>query len=290
MEFRGLDESNWLAVCSCGHLEDYDPAAVASRRHYLEAGAESGLRLIVAHLRGRPAGFAELVPIETAARDISGEGALFLHCVLVLDERRGVGRALVEEAARVAAIAGRGLVVDALHDVYGFMPMEFFTRLGFRVLALRGSRRLMYRPCAPWAETATPLRAGTRGAATQPSPAHYLTPRYTFKPAPGRAVTIDVFFTPLCGGLVSEEAVMMRKAASDYPGLVEVREYNCGDPEVRRRYGIARAVFVNGVMRPNGDVIGIDEARGLLRKAVIAAAAGRPPSAPDWDDTISRLF
>jgi hypothetical protein len=201
-----------------------------------------------------------------------------------------VGRALVEEAARVAAIAGRGLVVDALHDVYGFMPMEFFTRLGFRVLALRGSRRLMYRPCAPWAETATPLRAGTRGAATQPSPAHYLTPRYTFKPAPGRAVTIDVFFTPLCGGLVSEEAVMMRKAASDYPGLVEVREYNCGDPEVRRRYGIARAVFVNGVMRPNGDVIGIDEARGLLRKAVIAAAAGRPPSAPDWDDTISRLF
>jgi len=51
--------------------------------------------------------------------------------VNVFERGRGVGRALVEEVLRRAARLDRGVVVDACADVWGFMPVEFFSRVGF---------------------------------------------------------------------------------------------------------------------------------------------------------------
>lgn len=268
LEFRRLEASNRLAVCSCGHFETADPRLVASRQRYLEEQEQHGLCVIVAHLAGEPAGFVQLTPLETAARDVRGEGALFVHCITVFRRGSRVGRQLVEEAARVAAGQSRGLVVDALERVYGYMPAEFFARMGFHLIQARGARRLMARglpPGAPW-------------------PA-YREPRYTFRPVQGQVV-VDVYFTPLCTGRCSREPVVIRLVAREYPGKVTVRVHDCADPEVRERHGIARAVFVNGVMRPNGDLITLDEARALVE----AALAREPAGCASWDDSISRLF
>lgn len=294
LEFRGLDESNRLAVCSCGHVDAFNRASVESRRAYLEREAAHGLIVVVAHLDGRPAGFVEAAPIEAVARDVEGEGALFLHCVTVFERGRGVGRALVEEVSRRAAAESRGLVVDACAGVYGFMPVEFFERLGFRLVEEKGRRRLLSRE-PPGGGRVPGARQGTRLP-------RYTEPRYVFRPAGGKVV-VDVFFTPLCDGLRSPEGEAARQAAAGFGDRVLVREYNCGDPAVKRRYGIARAVFVDGVMRPNGDVVGVDEMRDLIRRALgrragaagerggpkaRQAAAGRGRAV--FDDTISRLF
>ncbi|MEW6398145.1 MAG: GNAT family N-acetyltransferase, partial [Bacillota bacterium] len=142
-DFRGVDESNWLAVCACGHVDRYDERQVESRRCYLEEEAANGVRVVVAHLDGQPGGFVEVVPIERAARDVRGEGALLVHCVTVFRKGLGVGRALIDEASRLALTQSRDLVVDALAGVYGFMPVAFFSRLGFELVETRGTRRLM---------------------------------------------------------------------------------------------------------------------------------------------------
>ncbi len=285
LSWRGLEPANLLEVCSCGHAEAHDPALVESRRRYLVAQMDAGLEILVAHSGDRPLGFAETVPLEAAARDVQGEGAILLHCVNVFEQGRGVGRALVEEVVRRATRRGRGVVADACADVWGFMPEEFFRRLGFGVAQARGQRRLM----------SVGLPQGAR-------PPRYLEPHYDPPPphpipagqAAGRVgpgegrpeVVVDVFFTPLCSGLLSEEADVMRRAAEPYGGRVLVREWNAGDAEVRQRFGIARAVFVNRVMRPNGDTIGLEEAASL-----IADALSRPlPTTAVWDDSISRLF
>ena len=163
------------------------------------------------------------------------------------------------------------------------MPEEFFCRLGFGVAQAKGRRRLMH--------------AGLPAGARLP---RYLEPNYAPPPLPllaaaaGRAgpgearaeVVVDVFFTPLCGGLLSKEAAVMRQAAEPYGDRVLVREWSAGDVEVRHGFGIARAVFVNGVMRPNGDTIGLAEAAGLIAEALNRSA----PATAVWDDSISRLF
>ncbi|HAZ30036.1 TPA: hypothetical protein DCY65_00465 [Candidatus Acetothermia bacterium] len=273
LAWRGLEPSNLLAICSCGHVKDHDPVLVESRRRYLEAEMQADLDIVVAHLAEKALGWAQTVPIETAARDIEGERAVFLHCVNVSEQGRGVGRALLGEVLRRAERQGRGVVVDACADVWGFMPEQFFSRLGFSVAQARGRRRLMY----------TGLPAGAH-------PPRYLAPWYD-PPHPTREqdkaeVIVDVFFTPLCGGSISEEAAVMRQAAEVHGDRVLVREWNAGNPEVRRRFGIARAVFVNGVMRPNGDTIRLEEASGLITDALSKPA----PSHAVWDDSISRLF
>lgn len=280
LSWRELEPSNSLEVCSCGHIEDYDPALVESRRSYLVTEMEAGLEIVVAHLADKPFGFAEMVPVETAARDVEGEGAIFLHCVNVFEQGRGVGRALLREVLRRAKRRGRGVVVDACTDVWGFMPEEFFSRLGFGLAQARGRRRLMHmdlprgvrppRYLEPHYDPPTPQPIATRPATGQPEP----------------EVLVDVFFTPLCSGLLSEEAAVMRRAAEAYGDRVLVRELSAGDSEVRRRFGIARGIFVNGVMRPNNDTISLQEAASL-----IVDALSRPtPSRAVWDDSISRLF
>lgn len=273
LSWRGLEPSNLIEVCSCGHVDDHDPLLVESRHRYLEAEMQAGLEVVVAHLGDKPLGFAETVPVEMAARDIQGEGASFLHCVNVFEPGRGVGRALLGEVLRRAKRKDRGVVVDACANVWGFMPEEFFSRLGFTIAQARGRRRLMY----------TELPVGAR-------PPQYLEPRYD-PPRPAKEqvkaeVVVDVFFTPLCTGLLSEEAAVMRQASEAYGDRVLVREWNAGDPEVQRRFGIARAIFVNGVMRPNDDIISLEEATAL-----IVDALSRPvPDGAVWDDSISRLF
>lgn len=268
LSWRSLEPSNLLEVCSCGHVDDHDPLLLKSRQHYLESQIGVGLEVVVAHLGDKPLGFAETVPIEIAARDVQGEGAVFLHCVNVFEQGRGVGRALIAEILSRAKRRGRGVVVDGCSDVWGFMPEEFFSRLGFRTAQARGRRRLMY--------TGLP-------AACLPQ---YLEPRYDPQTIPETEVVVDVFFTPLCTGFQSEEAAVMRQAAEAFGGRVLVREWNAGDPEVRKRFGIARAIFVNGVMRPNDDVIGLEEARDLIADAL----GRRVPESAVWDDSISRLF
>jgi len=186
-----------------------------------------------------------------------------------LDE---VKRHLTEVLGR-ARKQGRGVVVDACSDVWGYMPDQFFSRLGFSTAQARGRRRLMY--------TGLPVTACLP---------QYLEPRYdppqTNQEPTETQVVVDVFFTPLCTGLRSEEGAVMRQAAEAFGGRVIVREWSVGDPEVRMNFGIARAIFVNGVMRPNDDIIGLEEATGL-----IVDALERPvPDGAVWDDSISRLF
>jgi len=285
LSWRGLEPANLLEVCSCGHVKAHDPALVRSRRDYLASQVEAGLEVVVAHLGDRPVGFAETVPLEAAARDVDGEKAIVLHCLNVFERRRGVGQALVGEVIRRATGLGRGVVVDACLDVWGFMPAEFFSRLGFSVGQVRGRRRLMHVGLP--ADARVPQYLDPR---YEPPPPHPLRARQvTTQAAPEGMppeVVVDVFFTPLCGGLLSEEAAIMRRAAEPYGDRVLVREWSAGDAEVRRRFGIARAVFVNGIMRPNGDTIGLDEASGLIATALRLPV----PRAPIWDDSISRLF
>ncbi len=270
LEIRDVHRGDDWYVATCGHVGEHGPARVrnaAMRQGYLAGMEGAGLRVKAAREGGRTRGFIQYCPIEIAARPFAGGRLVLIHCVNA-ERGAGYGRALVEAAEADARTNALGIAVEGYEhpDGFWFMPAEYFRRLGYVEAARRGIGRLMWKAFSPAAE-----------------PPRYLEPRFDPDFPAGR-VAVDLFFTPLCG---YAEVLIVREVCAGYGDRVLLREYNAGDPEVRNRYGIVRALFVNGRGRCGGDVVTPDELRAMIERAV---ADPGPPRVSFDPERINLLF
>ena len=122
----------------------------------------------------------------------------------------------------------KGITVVAFYHDFWFMPAPFFEKCGFEVVRRRGKSAILWKVFDPSAAPPTfPVR------------------HYEFVPAEEQ-VAIDLFWSRSC--LTTDaEAQRVREVAAEFGGSVLLREYCSDDPQVRSKYGIHRAIFVNGI-------------------------------------------
>ncbi len=252
-------------VGSCTHVDETEEwtASCARRLPWLRAQHQHGLRVKVALLGGEPVGFLYLMPIETASWGLEGSDSMLIQCLVVENEasRRGIGRALVSAAIEEARRQGRkGVAVLAYYHDFWFMPAPFFEKCGFTIVERQRTSAILWKVLDPSA-----------------SPPAFLSRTYTFTPVRGRVV-IDLFWTRCC--LTTDtEAERVREVAAELGDSVLLREHCTDDPSIRTRYGIARAVFINGTEVGWGYEAPKEGLREEIKKAMTRdGSAQTPPS------------
>jgi len=223
-------------VASCTHVGETDEWDASCRRRlpWLRETQGQGMRVLVALLDGQHAGFLYLLPIEVAPAGPVGRDLAVIQCLTVRDgmKSHGAGRALVAAAEDEARASGRkGIVVGAYYHDFWFMPASFFEACGYTVARRHGETALLWRAFAPTAEAP-----------------RFMERRYRFEPVAGKVV-IDLFWSRSC--LTTDtEAQRVREVAAEFSAefgaALLLREYSADAPEIRARYGIYRAIFIDG--------------------------------------------
>ena len=236
------DDRYFRYVSLCTHIDSSSPDQVkaAERRlEWLKDQIREGRMAVKVAINGdgKPLGFMHLIPIEFPTSGMVGRDLMVIPC-LTLNYKRvyakergtGVGRVLVEAGEQEARSRGlKGLAVRAYEGDFWFMPSGFFEKLGFT--RVEASEIWVRR----WAETDAP--------SLRPS-------QYRYVPVPGKVV-IDYFWSPFCL-TVCQEIDTIRQVAEEFGDRVVLREYRADDPDIAARYGMGRALFINGERRDWG--------------------------------------
>ena len=232
LQVRDMTPDDEYFVGTCSHVNESDEldACGARRIEWLRKMKAKGFGAKVALADGEHAGCIFYGPIDTGPWGVEGRDLTFIPCLWVLPDRQkhGAGRALVsavEEQARRAST--KGVATVGFHWDFWFMPAGFFQQLGYTETARQGDAAILWKTFDDSAE-APSLRPR----------------RYEFEPVPG-IVAIDLFWTPFCQ-TSDIEAQRVREVAAEFGEAVVLREYPADDPEALARFGIPRAIYVNG--------------------------------------------
>lgn len=219
-------------VGSCTHIgETAEYTASCQRRvPWLRDRYERGLRVRVALLDGAHAGFLYVMPIELAPWGPVGRDLMSILCLTIKDEAksRGIGRCLVSAAEEETQTQGcKAITVVAFYHDFWFMPAPFFEKCGFEVAVRKEESAILWKVFDSSAE-----------------PPSFLDRHFEFMPKYGKVV-VDLFWSRSC--LTTDtEAERVREVAGEFADSVLLREYCSDDPDIRSKYGIFRAIFVNG--------------------------------------------
>jgi GNAT superfamily N-acetyltransferase len=186
-----------------------------------------GLRTLVGYIGPRPVGHIEFMPIEHAPRAVAGERLMMINCILVSREfqGQGVGRELLKAAEEEARVRMDGMaVVCYAHE--DWLPSSFFEHMGYRVEAEKDGELLL-------TKSFTPIR-----------PPQFLPVRYDPQPVPGQ-VQVDYFHCSQCP-LSGCSLRKIKHAARNRPLPVDVRVFETCERGEVERWGVARAVYVDG--------------------------------------------
>ena len=229
---RDMEAEDELFVGSCTHVNENEEWSTSCQRRlpWLRQKYEEGLRIKVALLNGAHAGFAFLMPIENAPWGPAGRDLLSIQCVTVLGnaKHKGIGLSLLSACEQEAHSQGmKGITVTSFYHDFWFMPATFFEKCGFQIACKQGHAAILWKAFDPSAEVPSfPVR------------------RYQFKPEPGKVV-VDLFWSRSC--LTTDtEAQRVREVVGEFDRSVVLKEYCSDNPEIRSRYGIFRAIFING--------------------------------------------
>jgi GNAT superfamily N-acetyltransferase len=260
LQIRDIQPQDERFVASCTHVsetKEWD-ASCQRRIPWLREMQGRGLRVKVALLDGQHAGFLYLFPIEIAPGGPVGRDLSAIQCLTVRNrfKGRGVGGALIAAAEQEARAQGKkGIVVTAFYHDFWFMPASFFEARGFVVARRRDDAALL------WKVYDAPTSAS--GGAQAPE---FLERRYRFEPVEGKVV-IDLFWSRSC--LTTDtEAERVREVTAEYGDAVLLREYRTDDPVVRDRYGIYRAIMIDGQEVSGGYEAPKEGLREAIRRAM----------------------
>jgi len=260
MSMRVVDpgEEHWRYISLCTHVDEVRPdhlLAAEMRLRWLKSQSEfCGMRTKVAVGEdGRILGFIHMIPIGSPLSGMVGKDLMAIPCLtinyqLVYTQKRGtgVGRALVQACEQEAMRRGfKGLAAYAYGGDFWFMPSAFFQKVGFARVS-EGSNIWVKK----WGDAKDPVEPKVH---------------YQHEPISGKVV-IDYFWSPFCF-TVCNEIINIREAASEFGDRVELREYRADDPESFARYGMLRALFING--EPKG--WGYEAPREKLREEIAKA-------------------
>jgi GNAT superfamily N-acetyltransferase len=254
IQIREMTAHDERFVASCTHVGETEEWDASCRRRipWLREMVEQGMRVKVALLDGEHAGFLYLLPIEIAPAGPVGRDLSVIQCLAVKNELKGhgVGHALIAAAEEEAQKQGRkGIVVTGFYHDFWFMPAPFFEECGFTVAARRGNAALLWKTFDDRAQ-----------------PPLFMVRRYRWTPVEG-AVVIDLFWSRSC--LTTDtEAQRVREVAAEFGDAVLLREHCADDPAVRARYGIYRAIYIDGQEIGWGYEAPRDGLRAAIREAM----------------------
>jgi GNAT superfamily N-acetyltransferase len=232
LQIRDVMAEDERFVASCTHVgetEEWD-ASCQRRIPWLREIQEQGMRVKVALLDGQHAGFLYLLPIEIAPAGPVGQDLSVIQCLTVKDELKdqAVGHALIAAAEAEARKQGRkGIVVTGFYHDFWFMPATFFEECGFTVARRKENVAILWKTFDDQAQAPD-----------------FMERRYRFVPVEGK-VAIDLFWSRSC--LTTDtETQRVHEIAAEFGDAVALREYCSDDPAIRARYGIYRAIFIDG--------------------------------------------
>jgi len=244
IKIKDLDdarEEGQYFVSTCTHVNESDEINISAKKRlaWLKKMHDIGLRVKVAFLEGKPAGFLHLIPIEYSPWGPIGKDLMFSPCLCVDDKwkGKGLGKALLQAAEEEARKQEKkALVTYGYYGDFWFMPASFFEKHGFSVVERRkvtseGQKDLLNEIVLLWKvfdETAEPPQ--------------FLNPKYEFKPVDGKVV-VDLFSNVFCKEL---EAQRVREIVKEFGDKVILNEYPAEDRTIFWRYQLFRAIFING--------------------------------------------
>jgi N-acetylglutamate synthase-like GNAT family acetyltransferase len=191
-------------------------------------------------------GMIQYLPIEHSMYE--GENLYVVLCIWVHGHKqgrgdyrkRGMGTAMLKAAEEDAKQLGsNGLVAWGL-IIPVFMRASWFKKHGYKVVDKSGMTRLLWKP---FNEKAVPPK--------------FMKP--VKKPGKGEGkVNVTLFRNGWCQSMnITCERV--RRASLDFPGKINLQEFETLDKEVLKEWGISDAVFVDGKEIPVGPPISFDK-------------------------------
>jgi GNAT superfamily N-acetyltransferase len=238
IEIHDMEASDEYFVGTCTHThESEEMDSCADRRLvWLNAMHEKGLRVKVATLNREQAGFLHVIPIESCPWGPLGRDLLVIPCLVSVNKRHGVGKALLAAAEEEARHQDRkGIVTIGYYHDFWYMPASFFEANGFSKCTAAGHTDFdaQHRAAVLWRVFDEHIEA----------PA-LLKPNYEFKPIPGKVV-IDLFWNEFCQ-TSNIEAQRVREIAAEFGDSVALKEYSADDRAALLRHQISRGIFING--------------------------------------------
>jgi GNAT superfamily N-acetyltransferase len=222
-----------IKLASRGNIQDLYVGCVKDDVKYQQAFSKSadlffkkekkGWTGLVAYAEGKPVGRAEFYPLEESFAGISGDNLYFMPCIFVTKDhqKKGYGRKLMEELLK-ATSDRKGV---ATWTVEGWMPKEFFEKMGFEVAFRMGPvLLLLYKH-------------------QEDAKAKMMKPKFIPNNKADK-VNIDVVWSHSCPYMIVNYDKLLQKAKSLSP-LVEVTEYFLRDRKDLEKYGEMN-VYVDG--------------------------------------------
>jgi GNAT superfamily N-acetyltransferase len=207
------------------NVGDFYAPCIPPEGEFLRAGKESGAWFIgrtgrgsggfVAYEDGKPVGRVEFHPLEESFAAISGDDLYFMPCIFVLPEaqKKGCGRALMEQVFETTA--DRKGLVTVVAD--GWMPREFFLKLGFELVQQMGPSYLLLKKHQSDAQCA------------------WMPLAFSARDEPDR-VNVEVVMSHQCPFMIANYRKLMARAG-ELSDKVEVTEYVLSDRESLHKYG-----------------------------------------------------
>jgi len=200
-------------------------------------------------------GMIQYIPIELSM--FEGKDLYVILCIWVHGHKqgrgdfrkRGMGKALLMAAEEDARQLGtNGLVTWGLM-IPVFMRASWFKKQGYRVADKSGIMRLMWKPFNENAVTP-----------------HFRNP--VKKPGKGNdKVNLTLFRNGWCQSMniTCERA---KRAALDFPGKIEINEFDTTDRNILNEWGISDSVYIDGKEIPTGPPISYEKIRRRIEKRV----------------------
>ncbi|MBN1337815.1 MAG: hypothetical protein JXA03_00750 [Bacteroidales bacterium] len=178
-------------------------------------------------------GMIQYLPVEHSI--ISGKDLFVVLCIWVHGYRQGrgnfrkmgMGKALLKAAEEDCEKSGAGGLVTWGLSIPVFMRASWFKKHGYKVVDKQGIMRLMWKR----------FRDDVQ-------PPEFI--KRKKKPSKGEGkVALTIFRNGWCPAmnLVYERA---KRAAAEFDGKVEIREFETTDPAIVEEWGITDGLFING--------------------------------------------
>jgi len=200
-------------------------------------------------------GMIQYIPIEHSL--FEGKDLYVILCIWVHGHKqgrgdfrkRGMGKALLQAAEEdTRQLGANGLVTWGLM-IPVFMRASWFRKHGYKTVDKSGIMRLMWKP---FNENAVPPRFR----------------KPVKKPVKGSdKVNLTLFRNGWCQSMniTSERA---KTAALDFPGKIEINEFDTTDRNILNEWGISDAVYIDGKEIPTGPPISYERIRKKIEKRV----------------------
>ena len=200
-------------------------------------------------------GMIQYIPIEHSMYE--GENLYVVLCIWVHGHKqgrgdyrkRGMGKALLKAAEEDARQLGAdGLVTWGL-VIPVFMRASWFKKQGYKVVDKTGIMRLLWKP---FNEKAIPPK--------------FIKPRK--KPVKGEGkVNVTVIRNGWCPNMniASERA---KRASGEFPGKINLQEFETADRETFREWGISDALYIDGKEMNIGPAPSFEKIRKRIEKRV----------------------